>query len=130
MESTYENDQLIEFALPDKKGKLHWFPGVIHGVRRYEDAATNAIIKITYLIDTGEDEHVDKFAHDERGTEIGRRLTKEMDKNKLLFLDDKARNKKLAEIMQADDLPAEGLTIKEVRQPKQIELEAKFIRPR
>ncbi len=130
MQQEYTNDQKISFMLPGKMGKQHWFPGVIHGVRRYEDSS-GIITKITYLVDTGRDEMVLESVRDKRGQEIDKRLHKAMSK---IDRKDPERGEKhmklLQEISEHPDLPETELYTEKIRQPEQIELTAEFIRPR
>lgn len=125
MENTYEAGQKIEYRLLDKAGKAHWFKGLIHGVKRIEDPATNMIISISYLVDTGRHERIDEVPHNPRGTEIHKRASK------LIRTGEHTNFKKVFdEVAGHSDLPDEGIVIDKVRQPEQIELPAEFIRPR
>lgn len=117
----YEIGDKIEFMLPDKKGKAHWFPGKIHGVRRYEDPKTNAIQKMTYLVDTGRDERVDERPFDRRDVEVTRRVRAERAKGKT---DVEA----ISAVMKHTDLPESKIDVVRIRQPEQLELPAEHIR--
>lgn len=68
MQKELEAGSKVEYRLYDKRGKEHWLKGVIHAVRRYEDPATNTIIRISYLIDTGR-EHPDHVGRVDRQPE-------------------------------------------------------------
>lgn len=118
---THDTGDKIQYRLFDKDGKEHWFPGVIHGVRRYEDPKTNAITKVTYLVDTGRDYHVEERQIEVRGEEIARRL-------EAALADGEDQEKAIKRIAKADDLPDSAIKTVKVRQPEQLELEVKHIR--
>jgi hypothetical protein len=127
----YQPGQKVQYQLPDKKGKMHWLPGAIHGVRRYEDPATNAIIKITYLIDTGRNVRLDEHPFDHRDREINKRINKQH--KPILDNPDKDWENKLKvvkDVLASPDLPDSKPDVDVVRQPEQIELTEDFIKPR
>lgn len=121
METPFEAGHKIQYRLFDKNGKEHWVPGIVHGVRRYEDAATNMITRITYLVDTGRDERVDEFPFDHRDREIERRANK-------LVSQGEDPVKAMSIVLNRSDLPESKRDIELVRQPEQIELPAEHIR--
>lgn len=71
MTPPYKVGQLVQYMLPDRRSKAHWFNGTIHGIRRYENQKTNLITKITYLVDTGRDERIDEYLLDPETGESG-----------------------------------------------------------
>lgn len=117
----YEVGDNIQFKLLDKKGIEHWFPGVIHGIRKYQDPVNNMIQKVTYLIDTGRDTRVDEIVYNPLDREINKRVDAEVRKGKNY-------HKTLAKVLQHPDLPASSVEVETVRQPEQIELPAEQIR--
>lgn len=125
-DNEYEVDQRIQYCLFDKKNKAHWLEGKIHGVRRYEDAATNTITKITYLVDTGRDERVDEVHFNHRDREVNRRI------NKLLVTPDNdiedVQTALDAALNDPAKLPASKHDVERVRQPEQLELPPELIR--
>lgn len=126
----YETGQKIQYMLPDKKGKQHWFAGVIHGVRRYEDAGTNTITKVTYLVDTGRHTRIDEIVFNHRDREITKRFNKAFKPTSDHQKNHEQRVKLISAISEHPDLPDSKLGVERVRQPEQIELTAEFIRPR
>lgn len=110
----------IQYRLFDKKGKEHWFNGVIHGVRRYEERGF--INRITYLIDTGRDERVDELPYDHRQREASKRVNVLVGKGADVY---DAIEKVYA---KGNDLPDRKIDIERVRQPEQIELPPEHIR--
>jgi hypothetical protein len=126
--TTYEVGQKVKYKLFDKHAKEHWFDGVIHGLKRYEDAS-GIITKVTYLVDTGRDERVDKHPFNPRDREVDKRINKILrDPNDKRGLD------KLDEIVEdvlgQKNLPANSLEFDVVRQPEQLELTEDFLAPR
>lgn len=117
----FTNDQKVKYRLYDEKGKAHWFTGAIHGIRRYEDPATNAIIKQTYLIDTGRNERVDKIPFNKRDRAINEHVARFMKAGK-------KQEEALFIAQKQPDLPDSSIEFETVRQPEQIELEAKDLR--
>ena len=111
----------IQYRLFDKENKEHWFDGVVHGVRRYENPKTGVITKITYLVDTGRDERVDEQVYDQRDRAISEHVTK-LTRKGADILD------ALAQVHKRDDLPQSKVITERIRQPEQIELPAEHIR--
>jgi hypothetical protein len=111
----YEAGDAVEYRLPDRKGKMHWFPGKIHGVKRIEDPTTHLIKSITYLVDTGRDERTDEHVVNPRRQEIDKRVAK-------LIAGGKDFVTAAMDVYKHDDLPADKDTIETIRQPEQIEL--------
>lgn len=99
-----------------------WHKGVIHGVRNYEDAATNMITRITYLVDTGRNERVDEYPFDHRDREINKRVNAMVSKGK-------PHIEALNAVLKHSDLPDNKPDVERVRQPEQIELPAEHIKP-
>lgn len=94
--------------------------GIIHGIRKAE-AETGEFI-LSYLIDTGEDNHVDTIIRDPRGEEIGHRLRKAIGKNPKIGRSQDLLIKEVGKIEQHTDLP-EGKTFEEtIRQPKFVDV--------
>lgn len=124
MDKEFESGEAIEYRLFDKKNVEHWFPGVIHGARRYEDE-NHIIKKITYLVDTGRDTRVDKYPFDHRDREINKRMN--------TLLDDDSNDidtpqKAIAEVETHTDLPKSKQDVEVVRQPEQLELPPENVR--
>lgn len=122
MQKELEAGSKIQYRLFDKNGKEHWFKGVVHGVRRYEDPATKMITKMTYMVDTGRHERLDKNPFDPRGREITKQVNVLTDKGMDL-------TKALDRVVKKDDLPESGVEYDIIRQPEQIELPPEHIRP-
>lgn len=115
----FDTDDKIQYRLFDKKGKEHWFNGVIHGIRRYEEGGI--IMRITYLVDTGRNTRVDEFPFDHRDRELTRQINEHIDKGvEPLEAIDK--------VIKKDDLPKSKLDVERIRQPEQIELPPEHIR--
>lgn len=121
METPYSPGDKIEYMLYDKKGAAHWFAGAIHGVKRYEDPATNMIIRITYLVDTGRNTRLDKIPFDPRAREVNKRANELVAQGKDVL-------KAYAEVEKHSDLPDSKADVEIVRQPEQLELPAEHIR--
>jgi hypothetical protein len=115
-----ETDQKIQYRLFDKQGKEHWFDGVIHGIRSYEEKGFT--IRVTYLIDTGRNTRVDEYPFDHRDREINKRI------NELVVKKNKQPSDALNEVLKHTDLPASKFDVERIRQPEQIELPREHIR--
>lgn len=116
----------VKYCLPDAKGKMHWFNGVVHAVRNYENE-NQVITKTTYLVDTNRDERVDEFTVDPRGIEIGKQLDKEMEKQAKKGGDVHV-GEALKVVLERDNLPESDPQTVTIRQPEQLELPASQIK--
>lgn len=121
MNREYEAGEKIEYSLSDKNGKAHWFKGVIHAVKRYEDPETNMTVRVSYLVDTGRNTSEEKIVFNHRDREFQKRLDDRM-------LKGKSYKKSLEEVSQHTDLPDSKIDTEIVRQPEQIELAPDKIR--
>jgi hypothetical protein len=120
MMDTLEVGQNIQYRLFDKQAKEHWFPGVIHGVKSYEEK--NFVVNVTYLVDTGRDARIDEYPFNHRDREVNKRV------NELIAKKSKHHVVALNEVLKHSDLPDDKLDVERVRQPEQIELPREHIR--
>ena len=115
----FEAGQKIQYQLFDEKGKGHWFNGVIHGVRSYEDKGF--IKRVTYLVDTGRHDSLIENPYDVRDREIMRQADK-------LLKRGTHPDHVIAKVLEKGDLPKSKIEIEVTRQPEQIELPPEHIR--
>lgn len=120
----YQVDQKIKYKLFDKKSKEHWFNGVIHGVKRFENEA-GVITKITYLVDTGRHERLDEHPFNHREREMSKRIRKLVRSGEA-----QSHPEALQKVLEYTDLPDDKPDVEVFRQPEQIELTEEFIAPR
>lgn len=102
-------------------GNPTWLTGTVHGVKRKEDPATNFILELTYLIDTGANTRIDKYPFDHRDREVTKRI-------RSLMKDGKDYLEAAHEVVKHTDLPESRLDVVVVRQPEQVEVLPKNLR--
>ena len=112
---TLDNGAKVKYR--DANGELQ--KGVVHGVRKYEDAK-GKVTKVTYLVDTGDDERVDEFKQDVRDIEYAKRVDALVAKG----MDHKEASQK---VEKEGGLPKSKVVTETVRQPLTVEVDANDI---
>lgn len=107
IEQLFNTGDKVQYRVGDK-----WRDGVVHGVSKGEDAK-GRVVSLSYLVDTGKDERVDKYPYNPRDVEFNKRVHK--------LIDDGAEvQDALAEVEKHKDLPKSANKVEIVRQPKQV----------
>lgn len=128
MDNLFEIGQKIKYKLLDKKGKEHWFDGLIHGIKRSEDPSTNLITNITYLVDTGRSTRIDEHTFNPRAREIDKRIKKISLVKRGHGMEHEETLEEINKIFDHDDLPDNTIETELIRQPEQLELSQNFIK--
>ncbi len=110
----------VNYKTSDKAGKELWKSGVIHAVRKIDTKAGSRVI--SYLVDTGKDNHTAEVTYDTRDVEINKRLNDQIEK-KGIDADDLTAVRDIEKAVSAQkDLPKSKVVTDTVRQPELIDV--------
>lgn len=108
-------------------GKEVWEKGVIHGVTKVDTKSGPRVL--AYLVDTGNDLHVDEVTYNERTVEMTKRVSEKLDKKNLEGDERLDAFMEIAkEVSTHKDLPKSKIVTETVRQPELTYVEPKDIK--